>query len=151
MFKKYLIAIFKAQPFLCLIMHDAILFNVLFCMYISNVNVRVLIITIFCIYISNVNVRVLIITMFCLLSYFFCTHLSHLPHIVVVENLLVVSKDTFNVSICFNSCILFIHIYLSMFAPPSNVYYFYYQPNLQAFVCYAQLSYCGGSNSKYTG
>ena len=32
-----------------------------------------------------------------------------------------------------------------MFAPPSNVYYFYYQHNLQAYVCYAQLSYCTGS------
>ena len=126
-------------------MHDAIFFNVLFCIYISNVNVRVLIITIFCIYISNVNVRVLIITIFCLLSYFLCTHL---PHIVVVENVLAVSKDTFNVSICFNSCILFIHIYISMFAPPSNVYYFYCQPNLQACVCYAQLSYCTGSKFK---
>ena len=35
-----------------------------------------------------------------------------------------------------------------MFAPPSNVYYFYYQPNLQACVCYAQLSYCTGSKFK---
>ena len=35
-----------------------------------------------------------------------------------------------------------------MFAPPSNVYYFYYQPTLQACVCYAQLSYCTGSKFK---
>ena len=35
-----------------------------------------------------------------------------------------------------------------MFVPPSNVYSFYYQPNLQACVCYAQLSYCTGSKFK---
>ena len=35
-----------------------------------------------------------------------------------------------------------------MFAPPSNVYYFYDQPNLQACTCYAQLSYCTGSKFK---
>ena len=35
-----------------------------------------------------------------------------------------------------------------MFAPHSNVCYFYYQPNLQACVCYAQLSYCTRSKFK---
>ena len=35
-----------------------------------------------------------------------------------------------------------------MFAPPLNVYYFYYQPYLQACVCYAQLTYCKGSKFK---
>ena len=35
-----------------------------------------------------------------------------------------------------------------MFAPLSNVYYFCYQPNLQACVCCAQLSYCTGLKFK---
>ena len=35
-----------------------------------------------------------------------------------------------------------------MFAPPLNEYYFYYQPNLQACVCYAQLTYYTGSKFK---